>query len=297
MTSYILQVALTSVFGVTLASIIFIFKLGTENLSSRGAKLLVAATKISYSVARTNTFIALAIAIATTIRIPQVPPANEQDFTQHLAFLQVQLGWATFVSSKQWDVTKSSSNSFLYYALIVQCLQLSNFLRYLFDSRAKLLGSFNAACVLEQGYPKSFYMAPSEQETHRYSSLGGLMLGLALPILAATVYYFAERILPLVDKSDRIFLTFCSTFRFKPRHSFWVHVLVPCAAALWIMWSSALLGLLGEDRRRLQQASGDLDQDTQWGFGQVTAVLAWAPPLHDIVSETIGSSSLNQTNP
>lgn len=52
--------------------------------------------------------------------------------------------------------------------------------------------------------------------------------------------------------------------------------------------SAGQVYLIQEQKYELQRSVGASYQDSDWGFGQTTAVLLWGPLFNDIVHEILG---------
>lgn len=96
------------------------------------------------------------------------------------------------------------------------------------------------------------------------------------------------RLAAMLAKLKETIFTIRRYFRIQPWNPLPCLVFPICTVQMALLLFKALYNL-ENGRRELQKASGPLYQDSQWGFGQVTAVLAWVPVLLKVLREIVGA--------
>lgn len=294
MFSYLIQAITTLLFGPIWANFVVVFELEIAKPSGFSAKLYEAATNLAYSVAKTNIFVSLSVEIASIIRIVQAPPVAEFSFILVLGFLEVFIVWGALISLLSYHrVLETGIIAFGCYALAVLALSTASFFKGgLPSSQSEILETLTIYCVIERDYP--IPILALEQDTPGRGA--ELFLGIytasyiALGIVGIVIWhYFKRKIIAMWAKLKKIFLALCRYLRIKPRYPFY------CVGAIllttyWGVAVTLLMIVLKNSREQLKRASGPLYQDSQWGFGQIAALVAWAPVLHDIIFEIGGAS-------
>jgi hypothetical protein len=232
------------------------------------------------SVTKVNVFVAHAVVIASIIRIYQLPPIGEIDFIkilvgyQFLLLLGSGLAIYLFQQYRNRDAILFSCYGFV-------CLILMVIIIYEDGVRASdalMLKQLTQCCVSELGFPKTIINFNHISLKSVAIGAGGTFGGIVIfsLIFSLNMIYFGGQFRPLV----------------QALHLTSKHRLFTIAAMIGMFyWTSCevyLLVFLGLQRVQLRKATGALYQDSQFSFGQVMAVLAWAPVLHDLALTAYG---------
>ena len=151
------------------------------------------------------------------------------------------------------------------------------------SSQTDILESIMTQCTVEGKYP------PGAGQTSFRFSLGGysfLILN-GITNLPVGFRFFKNPIQAACDKLWKHFADSIRGLHITSRSSF-VRVGLLLVTASWMTTIIYLMVLLERIRQQLQKAAGPLTQDSQWGFGQVIAVISWAPVLHEISVKAFG---------
>ena len=285
MVSYSLQAIFTFCFGLLLANITIIFKLKIDDSSRNPARILEAASDVAYAVSTTDIFVSSSVAIASVVRNSQITPLAESNFVNSLGLYQILILIGTTVS--YWSVRRPGKmliGVFGFYNLVVTVLSLSNALgAKVSSSQGKLLKDLTTDCVTEQDYPSAITDSRDDAENRDFLQLMGFIM--AMIFLVGIL----ERILFNIYKEK--ILAFITNL-----HSARIRQPILCSFVLlvslfWIVSVAIILQQLEQSRQQIRKASGSLYQDSQWGFGQVTAVLTWAPVLQEMIFQMLRTFS------
>ena len=291
--SYFIQAITTFVFGPVLANFVTIFELGIARPEGRIAKLYDISTSLAYSVAKTNIFVSLAISIASVIRLLQLPPVSESGFIGTIAILQFEVALGTVLSLITYRNWKNAGVIALgiYSAATYALYMTSLFKGGLPSSQSQILQNLTWFCVIDRDFPVPTIREQPPKERNDSLYWGIYIASWVGSIIVAGLikHYFGKPIKKAWQALKKAFFLACRFLHIKPRYHFFC-ALVMALTGLWATGIVYELYLIQVSRQQLKRASGDLYQDSQWGFGQVTAVLAWAPVLHDAVFESVGKS-------
>ena len=289
MISYVLQAVTTFLFGPLLANLVLIFRLEVAKPSKRVTKWYTAATRIAYSVTKTNMYVSLAIAIASILRTYEIS-LGEHDFIVWLGNLQVFILAGAFVSFLTYQhVGKATTVIYGAYGILVTTIMVVNVFKIVLPSSQFLEQILASVCVYEGSYP-IFQDLVEQNNQSKWSMFLGIYaaMGILIIIIALLLSFFFKRAkTALESKIKHFYDEICRLFRIKAKHLFsycGVFLVTLCWAGCTIWF----LHILVDNRNMIQASSNPPNADAQWGFGQITAVMAWGPLLHDIILELIG---------
>ena len=245
----------------------------TKQLTSFRKALFNSAENLAYIVVTTNIFVTLSVLIASVFRSSQIPLITEQNFVSLLASFQFLILEAIIVSYGlcwNWFTGGIETIACLLYAPVVSLLCLANYFVGIYSSsQHQRLKDLAARCVTERDYTKLahshfFHIAKS--------------IGTALSMFISICIIL---IIPL--KFSRCF----SHVRLKYLSS----IAILAFTVVWSLLLTLYWVEIKRDQRQIENVSNPSDVDFQWGFGQVSAVCAWAPLVNSIMIEIIGMCS------
>ena len=283
MISYLLQAISTTIFGPIFAIVIMYFELKNGRLSGLYSMIFEAAIDVADTVLKTNLFVSFSVGIAGVIRNTQSPPLGERTLLEILSMFQGMITFGFYCSSLAYGGSFMFKYGF-YQLSIVVSLFVGIFIAALPSLQTDTLEGVMTWCALERNYtpavPRIMY---------------GLMLAVGgsffvALLLSAVLFGFFKNLIRAARSQLRRFLSTNSTsyLHISPPSKFLrVGLLLGVACWMWIIISL----MIGVERARqeLQIASGSPNQDSQWGFGQVIAVVSWAPVLYEMLVKAIGS--------
>ena len=181
----------------------------------------------------------------------------------------------------------------LYNAILLALLAVAFFMFGFSSVQNSVLRSLTKVCADELGFPLPWFAVPryAESEIPKIARV----VAFAVPI-GITVILLVGRVL---EELLMRFLKFLSRrSRYATEH---LGLRIPHvrnayriiqALCSWMLFVALLFMKLQEQREKLTTALAGEDEDSAWGFGQVVAVLAWAPLMNDIFLEIIGKGSV-----
>ena len=283
MISYLIQTVSTTLFGPVFASIIIIFELRNDSLSGPYPRIFEAAIDVADTVLKTNLFISFTVVIASIIRYTQIPPLGERNF------LEILVGFQCMITSCFWSSCLAYGEPFvfkyLFYQLSITVLFFVGLLiGALPSSSIDILESVMTQCAIQRNYPLATLKTKSRVTLVVESSL------LTVLIIGVIVFTFFKN--PIQAVCGKLWKYFASSIRrylhITSRCSF-LQMGLLLATAFWMAMIIFAMVRVERIRQQLQKAAGPLTQDSQWGFGQVIAVISWAPVLHEILVKANGS--------
>ena len=278
MISYLLQAISTILFGSVFANIIIHFQLRDSRLLPGLYSIIFeAALDVANTILKTNLFVSFSVAIASLIRITQVPPVGEFYFMGDIAMFQGLITYGFYFSSLAYG--DSFIFKYYFYQLSVVFLFLVGHLNgALPPSQKDVLEDLVTHCAIERDYPLAANGTVSRSILATCSSILTILF-----IGAAVFNYFRNSIQSVYNKLWNPFSANSKSFllHVRPRSKS-LRVVLVLATACWMALLISLMVTGERDRQRFHIASDSSNQDSQWGFGQVVAVMSWAPVLHDI---------------
>ncbi|KAG8527135.1 uncharacterized protein KY384_008564 [Bacidia gigantensis] len=291
MISYLLQSITTLIFGPILAIIVAIWELKSAQLSHRRAKIYQVVKNIAYSAAKTNVFVSMSVVIASIIRQTQIPPVSEHSFLVLLGFFEMLVILGTVASMITYrNLGDASIMAFGVYFIIVFALSFINTSKSGISSfQTNILGTITMYCESERDYPLPALgnVVVDDMRLWRFF-FAYCVTCLAAFTVVGVIFAFCQYIIPaLIRQIQTLFDRPCNALDIKPEYHFRCLVIL-VQSCVWIVSQWIFLSWLKSSRQDLKKASGSLYEDSEWGFGQVTALLAWAPLVHDIILEIFG---------
>ena len=284
----------------------FVWRLDIDNPVRWPSKLCTLLVKLSPRVQRTNIFLSLSILIAGAIRIEQDCPLAEANFIRFLGFLQLGIAVATFFYFFIVPAKSRQSEFFV-------CLLLSGVIDLLSlalvalggysSSRASSLEALTTNCASQRNYPAGISVTESTnaETTGKIagSVIGGLVVIFCIGVYLAWQSRRPPRVCkPMLDvlgflwsRVAAVYVHFCRLATVEPVHlakALGMFALL----AMWTGFNAMYLSQLWYERRQLIEASSGADQDTDWGFGQVNALVVWASLLYDVSVELAGRACI-----
>jgi hypothetical protein len=178
-------------------------------------------------------------------------------------------------------------------ALFITVLAMNGFPR----SKATILERITHFCVVERDYPVSsetFKKKDSKTDLIFWTTYVGSII-LLLIVWAVLPKFFKNKIIraytAIRNAVVGAFVAFCNFLRVKPKRCL-LSIGISLVSTCWIPLCVFFLRILQTQRQDLQRAAGAAYQDSAWGFGQVLAILLWAPLLHGAAFETYGKSQI-----
>lgn len=289
MISYLLQAISTALFGPIFAAVIMYFELKNGRSSGLNSMIFEAALEIADMVLKTNIILSFSVGVAGVFRTTQSPPLGERTFMGYLSIFQCVITLGFYFSSIAYG------NSFIFkYYLYQLSVMVSNILvlvllSALLSSRTDILKGVMSQCAIEHNFPLAVKRTSSRTVAIYWGSCLAVGL-LAVGFLVAVLPESMKNLIQAARSRSRRSLSTNSTryLHISPRFNFLGVGFLLCAA----FWTGIIIYLMvavERDRQKLQTASGSPNQDSQWGFGQVMAVVSWAPVLHDIFVKAKGS--------
>ena len=291
MVSYTVQAILAIIFGPVLSIALVVFERQCENPNHQGLKFRFLSVKTADIFYQCNVFVSLSVLIASVVRLQQGCSLTELLFVRDLSILQVYLYFAGILCrlSVYKSRTRRSSLLLLYcpamFALSVTALCTRGYPDFYKD----VLLSLTDACNTDQGFP----------------TLHGPWLPSAIDLLSdmGTVILFSfllQAMLPFGGSGQRVQSMDLVQSRgglkkslrsVKIKLKVYVSKVLPCLV-MTLVALTAILVLVGlrQKRQILIAALDGTDAESEWGFGQILAILVWAPLLHDVLFEAYGIS-------
>lgn len=291
MISYIIQGIVILLFGPVFVMTVFIFKINlasSENQPFRIVRVIVNFLPTVYSGIM---FLSLSVFVASIIRIKGVLPIAELDFIKSLAVYQYSVTLGTVVSQYYvFPDTAKRVGVLLYLGVISAFLIMVNFVKGLPSQKAKLLKQITDYCSTELDFPLPLVDFESAENSLRHGifvlSYSASLVGLSV-VIWLLWKYFSAVLSRLGRFLWRKYVEFFSFLGVAPAR---FHVLL-CGPLVILYWTSNCIALavsLQDQRHDLQKSVGSSYQDSEWGFGQITAMLIWGPLLQDIILGALG---------
>jgi hypothetical protein len=299
MISYIIQTGVTFIFGPLLALLCVIYGVDLADSSFTESnkpysKLLRWSINLSRSAQIANSLTTLSVLIASLIRIQQLPPVAELTFIKILSLYQwlVSIG----ISASYWSVFGKSSVQYSllrFYIIVV----FGSYIAVVFTNGyssfdVDILDSITWHCVADWHYPAPDLRASSDDNGIGNMTIASwptylLLAALSYLVLVFIILYFEE----WLEKVYNIFrykvFALCKRLGADPKKLL-SSLCIVFVTALWTFGTTWTLRDLQLQRQQLQLVSGNAYQDSQWGFGQVTAMFLWGPMCGDIFLITFG---------
>lgn len=252
------------------AIVVVIYQPKKKKLKNFQKALFTFSKNVSRSVSTSNIFVALSVAIAFIIRKRQTLLIAEQDFMLFLAIIQYQIMAAIlfsgFLCRDCFDLFEYDTHALGFYIAIPRWLMsASQLIPYSLPSlQSQILKDFVTQCVNEKGYLKPehglfFYLVPAL----------GMILDVIIWICIVIAYSLK-------------YFGYLSRIRIKGLLSITIVVYTIHRLFLFVMyWIEYRQG-----QPKVAHYSDQPDEESQWGFGQVSAVCAWLPLAHVVMKET-----------
>ena len=259
------------------------FELKNGRLSGLNSMIFEAAIDLADTVLKTNLFLSFSVGIAGVIRTTQNLPLGERTLMEFLSIFQGAITLGFYFSSFAYGSSFMVKYRFYQLSVLVS-LFVGLLIAALPSLQTDILEGVMIWCVIERSYTRAV-----TRTTYRFvAALCGSGFGVLL--LCEVLFAFFKNLVQAARSQLRRFLSTNSTgyLQISPPSKFLrVGLLLGVACWMWIIISL----MIGVERARqeLQIASGFPNQDSQWGFGQVIAVVSWAPVLYEMLVKAISS--------
>lgn len=256
---------------------------------------------VATNIHQANILVAFSTFVASAVRLAQIAPLAELVFIASLAHYQFLTAVLCTVSYEAVHQKKPLRALVRIYMLVATAM-------YIHVSRsatkpypvahAKALQDVTAFCVRDRDWPAA-EIAPEQPEEWSYLRerfrvdglpwyltwyvtfnrltnlfpIVALVAATALGVVGLCVYPLSQRIAAAFNKP---YHDLCKHLNFGPERFAGI-VLAALATVIGTCLTAVSLAGLFHQRQQLRAASGDQYADNQWGFGQVTAVMAWIP--------------------
>jgi len=279
MVSYIIQGIAVFFFGPVIAVAALVFRLDLSSQATRKPGFTTLLAKISLGINQGASFIALSICIACIIRIKQAPPMAEIFFIAWLGrfqlFVSIGAVWASWLLYR-FDHRRVISILGCF-VLVYVMLCISESMSAFPTSQGRTFENFSHYCIKESRYLFAMDAKNAKVKVFNLKTRLILFILLIVPItFMATHRFFQGAVSSLAvyfNTSPSRIMSF---------------VFIPPYTVIWIYQCSEMAFNLYHLRREIKRFAGDLYQDEQWGFGQVTILLLWASVVNDIVLGIMG---------
>jgi hypothetical protein len=295
MVSYAIQGAATMILGPILAFLILIFDETSSEDSFFGATppgWLAALIRLASHHHRTNAVFGVSVMVASIIRISQLAPLAEVSFITMLSLYQFFMALASytsmlviFLSQEQshgtWKLVFTSLYGIFLYISFFAILYMEKFP----SSKSKVLEQITDCCVSGRGYPVpavDFHELTPGFHIFFWPILTGLIASTAF-----LLWRFHEQIkrlgAVLAAVLEAVWLRFCRRIHVRPRR----FAGITCIGFVVVYWGWCCITffwILQTGRQDLRGASGSAYRDSEWGFGQVVAVLLWLPLFEEVIA-------------
>ena len=248
--------------------------------------------KLAASIHQANIFLAVSVMIATIIRLQKVAPLAEVRFLTHLTIFEFGVAMVSGYSSLPMHTTISGYPlaPYLYMAVSWVFFFAILTMRSFPSSQSHALEAITLFCFMERDYP----IPAVEFETPVDASLVGFVfLGTTAAFLLVCALFLLMyiRFAPHILKLYRFFrdwnFEFCNFIHITPSQSV-VLAYVISSACVWVGGVLVTWRVMEYERRSLQRATGAAYQDNQWGFGQIMALMVWAPFVQELIYSILG---------
>ncbi len=271
MISYIMQVAFTCFCGLLLPMIVFaINSYGWRKLNS----LTQFPRRLQSPVNEINELFCISVMISGIVRYRQSPPILETMFIQDLLMMQAliitALPFSRYCDSSLNHIPCKASD--LNYGVALAVAQIS--ISFVLIANQSAFGVYHdvaKSCHNFRGYPDVNYLFPKSNEDGWKGFGIGFATVVAILFIVCFIYTIIRRIRdPILPAWLR-----------KHFHQIFF-VLLGIAYVSYV-----ILSVTGLARtRRLTRQADNKYEDDEWGYGQTTAVLLWAPILRIAVKAT-----------
>lgn len=236
--------------------------------------------------------IGVSVVVASIIRVTQVAPVAELSFITELAVYEFLVVLASLVAMTVIFEAEDRGSShrifqYLYAAFITSGFIALMAMKKFPSSKSTVLKKITDYCVSERDYP--FPAVEIDDGTKAAvdtfsvifwpSYIGGIIL---LSILA---WYLRDQLARLEVWMISQYQRFCQLIHVRPRRTAGIITTIFFGG----YWGTACVFLyifLQQTRQELQAAIGLAYQDSEWGFGQVAAVLVWLPLVEESIVST-----------
>jgi hypothetical protein len=234
--------------------------------------------------------------IACLVRLKQIATLGEVLFITSLASYQLVI---SFTSTTSYLVVQSLARVRLVVLAMYSMASFIMFFLIIFiadfpKADIRILQKITEFCVLERDYPFPVGIMQEESNTAKVDAKFHMIywpsLFGSIVILAIMAIFFDTQIRRIVDRIRYYYVGFCTWAGVDPKRFFTALVII-AFTAFWLPFIALSMLTFQMQRRRLQSVSGASYQDSQWGFGQITAILLWAPLAHDIGLAIIGNDT------
>ena len=294
MISYILQGVSSLLFGPLLAvlSLYIGSDASSDSLLELPSKLWITESfvPVARSLHQTNIIIAFSVLVASIIRLGQVRPVAEVDFIKDLALYEL---WTALICTSSYSLIHESSKTRntvigLYTAVTWFVAVIISNSRSYPSSYGEALQAITTYCIRQDDWPvpTANLVVPDEPKTQESWLPAGIkaLIVISSPVLGVVALVTGLVLIVILAYIGMLlakpYLLLCRLLRLGP----WRFVSVAGALALTAIsgfyvgvWLDSLLA----HRQELRLASGSAYQDNEWGFGQITALLAWIPVAQD----------------
>ncbi|KAK3331273.1 hypothetical protein B0H66DRAFT_546193 [Apodospora peruviana] len=286
------------------------FGLHDVTMTAQWSPRLAAVIELANRNHEANALLGVSVMVASAMRIAQhLAPMAELSFVRTLTSYQVYVGGVSLITTAFVfpSLTSSSTPTRVpapgplapprqlafashYPLLPANILWAVEYMSQIPSSQAHVLGEVTRACERARHYPRV------KIESNIAGNMGVAMLAvmvgsaviMALGLLA--FIFFMDQVIMLLTLVGmplrtvmrlvrallKVWVALCRKLHVRPRR-FAGFVLLSLVTGMMTMSFAVLLIVLEWERLLLQQATREAYQDSEWGFGQVVAILLWLP--------------------
>lgn len=319
MISYLIQGITTTLLGPVLVCVLLfldarLFDSATQDRSlfrittMPSAPALKALVRLSRRHHKINLFIAVSVVLASAIRVGQLEPIAEVEFIGNLTEYQFYMCVASLGISRcilpaepdpdnpaedfrpnSWQRMFIRIYGIVFWAayMVVRQTQKSP------SSKKQVMQELTHYCKMNRHYPYvNFGLGnppplPKQLEDMGVKHAMVYAILFSAPLAVALgggllLWYFQRGLTMLARFLVRHWVRGCRGLRVRPVRCVGCLLFLPVASVWCILWALSLV-LLQWERLLLLQATGEANQDSEWGFGQILAILVWLPLLEECI--------------
>jgi len=310
MTSYMLQGIASFFFGPLLAMASIFAEdaarpLGQDSIFLFPSKIWLAEhlVPVATSIQQANILVALSVFVASVVRLRQVTPLAELKFLASLANYQaITAGVCTisYLTIHQRSALRTTAVCIYMVVALVMYIYVSEVTKATYPvTHGKALQVITAFCTQYRNWPAAEINLEQPIGPERpsftwadFSIVGLATVCLALVVVSVPAVVLGWEVLKCAYRKmgptlRRGYRRLWERTRFGPL-GFAVNVIIFIGTIVVTYLMCASLTELVRLRDKLRVASGDEYADDEWGFGQVTAVMAWVPVAQDVFFALLG---------
>ena len=292
MISYLIQVGLTLLFGPVLVVLDLCIKPRTSPLIIKHPYNLL--MRLLSPFCEINAFFCISVLVAGLVRFMQTPPIFEIDFLNVLIQTQTAIMFETVVSAIWlWHRRRKDKLSLIliYFVMVIVAQMAVTYANAIPSSAFPIYSHLAIECHDEYGY-----IDFSSQFNPEVASKGGykwIGIGAAIGVGSIIFLFLLFALLgTFVAWCRRLWSQICLVWFRSWLKSHWRQLGV-FLLALWFISILPFFATKLQRRRAIVENSiGESFQANEWGYGQTTALLLWAPLLRRAFNESWGKYSV-----